>query len=92
MLPNEITILSLVKECGTVGALEFGKWFHAFTLRNELAISVVLATAFVDMYGKCGDVRSARSVFDSIENKDVMICSSMISAFAQANCIDDVRP
>ncbi|XP_057444076.1 pentatricopeptide repeat-containing protein At2g02980, chloroplastic-like [Lotus japonicus] len=89
VLPNEIAIFSLVKECSKVGALELGKWLHAFTLRNGITISVVLATAFIDMYGKCSDVRSARSVFDSIENKDLMICSAMILAYAQTNCIDE---
>ncbi|KAK7350463.1 hypothetical protein VNO77_09135 [Canavalia gladiata] len=89
MFPNEITILILVKECGTAGSLELGKWLHAFTLRNGFTISLVLATAFVDMYGKCGDVRSARYVFDSIKNKDLMMWSAMISAYAQNSCIDE---
>lgn len=89
MFPNEITILSLVKECGTTRALELGKWLHAFTLRNGFTFSMVLATAFIDMYGKCGDVRSARSVFNSFKSKDLMMRSAMISAYAQNNCIDD---
>ncbi|XP_027337139.1 pentatricopeptide repeat-containing protein At4g21065-like [Abrus precatorius] len=89
VFPNEITILSLVKECGTAGSLGLGKWLHAFTLRNGFTISLVLATAFVDMYGKCGDVTSARHVFDSIKNIDLMMWSAMISAYAQNNCIDE---
>ena len=31
MFPNEIMMLSLVKECGTTRALELGKLLHAFT-------------------------------------------------------------
>ncbi|KAG5043050.1 hypothetical protein JHK87_006965 [Glycine soja] len=89
MFPNEITMLSLVKECGTAGALELGKLLHAFTLRNGFTLSLVLATAFIDMYGKCGDVRSARSVFDSFKSKDLMMWSAMISSYAQNNCIDE---
>ncbi|KAK7386156.1 hypothetical protein VNO78_26179 [Psophocarpus tetragonolobus] len=87
MFPNEITMLSLVKECGTAGAL--GKWLHAFTLRSGFTMSLVLATAFIDMYGKCGDVRSSRSVFNSFKKKDLMMWSAMISAYAQNNCIDE---
>ncbi|CAJ1948970.1 unnamed protein product [Sphenostylis stenocarpa] len=89
MFPNEITILSLVKECSIPGALELGKWLHAFTLRSGFTISLVLATAFIDMYGNCGDVRSARSVFNSFKRKDLMMWSAMISAYAQNNCIDE---
>ena len=31
VFPKEITMLSLVKECGTTRALELGKLLHAFT-------------------------------------------------------------
>lgn len=88
MFPNEITMFSLFKECGFVRALELGKCLHSFALRNGFIISLFLATALIDMYGKCGDFRSARSVFDSITIKDLTAWSAMISAYAQANCID----
>ncbi|ESW06411.1 hypothetical protein PHAVU_010G045800 [Phaseolus vulgaris] len=89
MFRNEITILSLVKECGTVGALELGKWVHAFTLRSGFTMSLVLATAFIDMYGKYGDARIARSIFSNFKSKDFMMWSAMISAYARNNCIDE---
>lgn len=89
IFPNEITILSLVKECGTARSLELGKLLHAFTLRNRFTISLVLATAFIDMYGKCGDALSARSVFDIMENKDLTMWSAMISAYAHTDNIDE---
>ncbi|MED6143802.1 hypothetical protein PIB30_009301 [Stylosanthes scabra] len=51
---------------------------------------LILATAFVDMYGKSSDARSARSVFDnSTNNKDLMMYSAMISAYAKTDCIDE---
>ncbi|XP_028781121.1 pentatricopeptide repeat-containing protein At4g21065-like [Neltuma alba] len=88
LFPNEITMLSFYKECGFIGALGLGKWLHAFTLRNGFNISLVLATGLIDMYGKCGDFRSARSVFDSIADKDLTMWTALISAYAQTNCID----
>ncbi|PON55451.1 DYW domain containing protein [Parasponia andersonii] len=90
IFPNEITVLSLIIECGFVGALEVGKWLHSYILRNGFVMSLALATALVDMYGKCGDLRKARAVFDYMIDKDVMIWSAMISAYAQANCSSQV--
>ncbi|CAL9003631.1 unnamed protein product [Prunus brigantina] len=84
--PNEITMLSLVIESGSVGALELGKWLHAYILRNGFIMSLALATALVDMYGKCKEITYARALFDSVDNKDVMIWSALISAYAHANC------
>ena len=86
IFPNEITALSLIKECGFVGALELGKWLHSYILRNGFVMSLALATALVEMYGNCGDLRKARAVFDGLNDKDVMMWSAMISAYAQANC------
>lgn len=89
IFPNEITVLSLIIECGSVRALELGKWLHSYILRVGFVLSLPLATALVDMYGKCGDIRNARAVFDSSDNKDVMIWSATISAYAQANCTNE---
>uniref|UniRef100_A0A6M2F5D7 DYW domain-containing protein n=1 Tax=Populus davidiana TaxID=266767 RepID=A0A6M2F5D7_9ROSI len=88
VFPNDITMLSLIISCGFVGAVQLGKRLHAYILRNEFGMSLALATALVDMYGKCGEIRSARAIFDSMKNKDVMTWTAMISAYAQANCID----
>ncbi|XP_065852882.1 pentatricopeptide repeat-containing protein At2g02980, chloroplastic-like isoform X2 [Euphorbia lathyris] len=86
VIPSEITMLSLIIACGFVRAIQLGKRLHAYILRNRSRMSLALATALVDMYGKCGDVRSARVLFDSMENKDVITWTSMIAAYAQAQC------
>lgn len=88
IFPNEITMLSLIVECGFTGALQLGKQLHAYILRNGFSVSLALATALVDMYGKCSDIRNARALFDSTQNRDVMIWTAMLSAYAQDNCID----
>ncbi|KAG6590282.1 Pentatricopeptide repeat-containing protein, chloroplastic, partial [Cucurbita argyrosperma subsp. sororia] len=88
IVPNEITLLSLITECGFVGALDLGKWLHAYLLRNGFGMSLALATALIDMYGKCGQVAYARALFNGVEEKDVKIWSALISAYAHASCID----
>ena len=89
VFPNEITMLSLIIECGFTRALQLGKQLHAYVLRNGFSVSLALATAIVDMYGKCSDIRNARALFDSTtQNRDVIIWTAMLSAYAQAHCID----
>ncbi|KAE8662581.1 hypothetical protein F3Y22_tig00113279pilonHSYRG00010 [Hibiscus syriacus] len=86
--PNGITLLSLVVECGFLGALELGKQLHVYIVRSDIYMSLALATALVDMYGNCEDIENAKAVFDSVENKDVTIWSAMIAAYAKAHCTD----
>nr|DAD19840.1 TPA_asm: hypothetical protein HUJ06_021303 [Nelumbo nucifera] len=88
VIPNEITMLSLVLECGSTGAIELGKQLHAYILRNGFNMSVALTTALVDMYGKCGRISSARALFDAMDERDVMTWTAMISAYAQTKCLN----
>ncbi|XP_020592325.1 pentatricopeptide repeat-containing protein At1g08070, chloroplastic-like [Phalaenopsis equestris] len=83
--PNQITMLSLVSNCGIHKKLRLGKWLHAYMIRQSLEIPLVL----LDMYCKCGDTKSARTLFDSMSVKDVSSWSVMISGYAQANCFNE---
>ena len=85
VVPKEIMLLSLLTECGSVGALSLGRWLHSYILRNGVVMSLALATAIVDMYGKCGHLGNARAVFDGRDDKDERIWNTMISAYARAN-------
>nr|KYP66114.1 Pentatricopeptide repeat-containing protein At1g08070 family [Cajanus cajan] len=89
--PSEIAMISITHVFAQLADLKLGKAMHAYVTRNGngFTLSLVLATAFIDMYGKCGDARSARSVFGSFKRKDLMMWSAMISAYAQNNCIDE---
>ncbi|MED6155536.1 hypothetical protein PIB30_006038 [Stylosanthes scabra] len=82
--PNEYTFSSVLSACAKLGALQHGKWVHAYIDRCGMRIDAVLGTALIDMYGKCGDVERARCVFDEIrcDEKDVMAWSAMICALA----------
>ncbi|KAL5561450.1 hypothetical protein UlMin_031197 [Ulmus minor] len=80
--PNAFTSSSVLSACGRLGALEHGKWVHAYIDRCGMVIDVVLGTALVDMYGKCGSIEKAKRVFNDMGDKDVMAWSAMISALA----------
>ncbi|PWA43784.1 Pentatricopeptide repeat-containing protein [Artemisia annua] len=69
--PNDITLISLLSACAQVGALDIGRWLHSYIDRNHRGSDVVVGTALVDMYSKCGDLESAEYVFDQLKNPDV---------------------
>ncbi|KAJ8898614.1 hypothetical protein K2173_004227 [Erythroxylum novogranatense] len=81
--PNRFTMSSVLSACGKAGALENGKWAHAYIDKCGMEIEVVLGTSLVDMYAKCGSVDRARWVFNSLgQDKDVMAWSAMIKCLA----------
>lgn len=81
--PNEFTMSVVLSACGQLGALEHGKWAHAYIGRCGMEVDVILGTSLIDMYAKCGSIDRARWVFNSLgPSKDVMVWSTMISALA----------
>lgn len=80
--PNEVTMLSILSACGQLGALESGQWVHSYMQNNGISISVLVGTALIDMYSKCGSLEEARMVFDGMKFKDVVAWNSMIVGYA----------
>ncbi|XP_030534946.1 pentatricopeptide repeat-containing protein At1g11290, chloroplastic-like [Rhodamnia argentea] len=88
LLPNEVTLLSLIIECGSVKALQLGMQIHAYICRHCLGISSAVSAGLIDMYGKCSNTKYARALFDHIENRDFFTWSAMVSTYARAAFLD----
>ncbi|KAJ0031923.1 hypothetical protein Pint_13027 [Pistacia integerrima] len=82
MKPNESGLVSVLTACAHLGALTQGLWVHSYARRYNLDKNMILATALVDMYSKCGHVESALSVFEGISSKDAAAWNAMISGVA----------
>ncbi|KAM0830734.1 hypothetical protein ACQ4PT_066014 [Festuca glaucescens] len=82
--PNESALVSTVTACGRLRSVEHGAWAHVCAERElrGAGMSVVLATAIVDMYGKCGSVRNAVRVFAAMPTKNIFSWNSMITGLA----------
>ncbi|KAF5203834.1 Pentatricopeptide repeat-containing protein [Thalictrum thalictroides] len=80
--PNEITMVNVLSACAGLGTFELGKDVHRYICRNKLDINVIVATALVDMYSKCGSVNDACLVFVKTADKDVALWNAMIASLA----------
>ncbi|KAK3128575.1 hypothetical protein QOZ80_6BG0463620 [Eleusine coracana subsp. coracana] len=79
--PNPITISSTLSACAQLGALSMGKWVHKIIAEENLELNVYVMTALIDMYAKCGSIAEARSIFDRMDNKNVVSWNAMISGY-----------
>ncbi|GMH09071.1 hypothetical protein Nepgr_010911 [Nepenthes gracilis] len=80
--PDKITIASVLSACASLGAIDHGNWVHGYLKRSGLEFDMVIRTALIDMYGKCGHVERAVEVFKEMLSKDVLAWTAMISVFA----------
>ncbi|XP_004135465.1 putative pentatricopeptide repeat-containing protein At5g40405 [Cucumis sativus] len=79
---NEVSMISVVTACTHLGALDQGKWAHAYIEKNKIQMTVNLGTALVDMYFKCGNVDRALKVFWEMNEKNVYTWSTAIGGLA----------
>lgn len=82
---DKVTLISVLTACGRLGDLDLGKWIGEYVEANGLKECQNLVTALVDMYAKCGEVETARQLFDEMPHPDVVAWSAMISGYTQAN-------
>uniref|UniRef100_A0A1D1XER9 Pentatricopeptide repeat-containing protein At5g66520 n=1 Tax=Anthurium amnicola TaxID=1678845 RepID=A0A1D1XER9_9ARAE len=81
--PHEITLVSVIGACGTLGALSQGMWLHACVQRSiQVLMNHFVGTALIDMYGKCGRLDLAVQVFDKLPLKDTLCYNAMLRGLA----------
>lgn len=80
--PNEVTILAVVSACAQLGDLETGRWIHDYITRTQQDHFVSLSNSLIDMFSKCGDIDTAKRIFNSMSKKDLISWNSMVNGLA----------
>lgn len=62
MMPDSITLVSLLQACAHEGALQQGKWIHYYIIQTGFESDIFVLNSLVDMYAKCGHVEVARKI------------------------------
>ncbi|XP_068658123.1 pentatricopeptide repeat-containing protein At4g21065-like [Aristolochia californica] len=81
VVPDKVTLVTTAYACAKLGAMHKAKYIHDYVLERKFSLDVILGTAMIDMYAKCGSVESARQIFDMMKEKNVVSWSAMISAY-----------
>jgi pentatricopeptide repeat protein len=81
--PDVLTFASVLKACGSMGAIDKGEETHADILKEELQGDALVGNALVDMYAKCGAPAKAREVFEELPARDVVAWTALISGYSQ---------
>ncbi|XP_059660805.1 pentatricopeptide repeat-containing protein CRR2, chloroplastic [Cornus florida] len=81
LVPNSVTMVSVLQACAALAALEQGKLIHGYILRKGLDSILPVISALVTMYARCGELGLGRRVFDQMDKRDVVSWNSMISSY-----------
>ncbi|KVI07223.1 Pentatricopeptide repeat-containing protein [Cynara cardunculus var. scolymus] len=92
ILPNQhYSVSAALRASAELASLEQCRVVHAHSIVNGLDSNVIVGTALVDGYGKCGMVDEGRLVFDQLLSiLNLIGWNAMLSSYAQQGDKDSV--
>nr|XP_043622102.1 pentatricopeptide repeat-containing protein At3g24000, mitochondrial-like [Erigeron canadensis] len=81
--PNEFTLAGCLRGCSGITSLENGRQLHSFVIKDGHVDDSYVASALVDMYGKCGCIDDAEMIFATMESHDTVLWNTIINQYAQ---------
>ncbi|CAN6450823.1 unnamed protein product [Victoria cruziana] len=81
--PDLFTFSSAISVCSKLVGLEQGEQLHAQTIKTGFITDVVVGSALVNMYSKCGSIEKASRAFVEMPTRTLISWTSMITGFAQ---------
>ncbi|KAA8547430.1 hypothetical protein F0562_003706 [Nyssa sinensis] len=85
---DEVTLVGVISACAQLGAAKYASWVRDVAEKSGFGPTdnVVVGSALIDMYSKCGSVEDAFKVFEKMKERNVFSYSSMIIGFAMHGC------
>ncbi|XP_077222597.1 pentatricopeptide repeat (PPR) superfamily protein [Tasmannia lanceolata] len=84
LTPNEFTFSSVLRSCSSLGEFEQGIRVQTQIIKLGFESNHVLGSALMDFYSKCNKVDEAFEIFVTMNNKDTVSWTTMISACTKA--------
>ncbi|KAM3324646.1 pentatricopeptide repeat-containing protein, mitochondrial [Capsicum chacoense] len=81
--PNEFTLSSCLRGCSHVASLDNGQQLHSMAMKSGQFSDMYVASALIDMYAKCGCIKDAESLFQSMASSDTVLWNTIIYAYSQ---------
>jgi len=80
IIPNQGTWVSILPAYSRIGAVQQGMKVHGRLIKNCLYLDVFVATCLIDMYGECGRLEDAMSLFYEIPQETSVPWNAIISS------------
>ncbi|KAG7532337.1 Pentatricopeptide repeat [Arabidopsis thaliana x Arabidopsis arenosa] len=80
---DEYSLSIVLAAIAALAVVPWGSLIHACALKLGLDSRVVVASALIDMYSKCGMLKHAELMFWTIPRKNLIVWNTMISGYAR---------
>ncbi|GFZ00212.1 tetratricopeptide repeat (TPR)-like superfamily protein [Actinidia rufa] len=81
---NAVTMMGILFCCARAGWLREGKSVHGYVIRKAIDTGYeLLGSTLIDLYANCGNVKYCQKIFDTTQEKDVVLWNMIISGYAR---------
>ncbi|GMG98280.1 hypothetical protein Nepgr_000120 [Nepenthes gracilis] len=87
--PSSNTIGSLLPACANVANVRHGREIHGYAVVIGVGDDVYVKSALIDMYGKCGFIFEALTLFEKMSRRNSVTWNSMIFGYANHGFCDE---
>nr|KYP72543.1 Pentatricopeptide repeat-containing protein At1g06145 family [Cajanus cajan] len=89
MIPDEVTMTTVISACAHLGALDLGKEVHLYLMLHGFDLDVYIGSSLIDMYAKCGSIDRSLLVFYKLQNKNLFCWNSIIDGLATHGYVEE---
>lgn len=79
-MPNKVTFACLLSACSVLQWLLEGTQVHARVQFGKFSSNLIVKTALLDMYGKCGSLNAASQTMETLLERDVVAFNAMLTS------------
>ncbi|KAL4386722.1 hypothetical protein GQ457_09G020180 [Hibiscus cannabinus] len=82
--PNSVTMVCVISACAKLKDLELGERVCEYIGELGVKVNTLVVNSLVDMYMKCGAFDTAKRLFDECEEKNLVVCNTIMSNYVHA--------
>ncbi|KAH6826562.1 Tetratricopeptide repeat superfamily protein [Perilla frutescens var. hirtella] len=76
--PDKRALSSAISACSQLGDSEYGSRIESYMKELGIRMDDHLATSFIDLYAKCGNMDKAQELFNALQRRDLVAYTAMI--------------
>ncbi|CAN0856446.1 Pentatricopeptide repeat-containing protein At5g19020, mitochondrial [Linum grandiflorum] len=91
VLPNEVTLSSLISACSNSGGVRNCRMFHGLAIKMLFDQLVLVSTNLLRMYCLCSSLTEARTLFNEMQDRNIFSWNVMLNGYAKGGLVHLAR-
>uniref|UniRef100_A0A2P2J6S4 Pentatricopeptide repeat-containing protein n=1 Tax=Rhizophora mucronata TaxID=61149 RepID=A0A2P2J6S4_RHIMU len=91
VIPNELTLTSVISACSHLGGIWDCRMLHALVIKMMFDGFVLVSTNLLNMYCTFPTLGEARALFDEMPEKNIVSWNVMLKGYSKAGLVDLAR-